>query len=100
MSVDWSIKFGDILVVVGFVGTLWIYTMKIGGFVYNARAMQEELRGLKMEMQKMSDVLTQLAVQKTRLDAQAERQNLLDARIEDLRKGKGYIVAEQGKMSF
>lgn len=40
----------------------------------------------------MREVVTTLAVQKERLDTQGQRLNVLDARVEDLRNGRGYIT--------
>jgi hypothetical protein len=42
-------------------------------------------------MEKFSAALTELAVQKSRLDSQGERLNLMDRRYEELRHGEGFV---------
>lgn len=48
------------------------------------KAMQDELKGL-------AKVMTTQAVQTERLDTQSKRMVMLEQRIEDLRRGRGYV---------
>lgn len=55
------------------------------------KAMQDELKGL-------ASVITTQAVQTERLNNQSKRMVMLEQRIEDLRRGRGYVndAREQG----
>lgn len=48
------------------------------------KMMQEELKGL-------AKIVTEQAVQSQRLNDQGRRMTMLEARIEDLRRGRGYV---------
>lgn len=89
---DWTIRLGDVLVFVGLLATLFLFVTRIGGYVYSNEVMMKDITELKSAIRDITRVLTEVAVQKTRLDAQAERQNLLERRLEDLRHGRGFIV--------
>lgn len=52
----------------------------------------EEIKELKKGFEKVADILTQLAVQHTRLNSMSERVALLDQRYEELRHGEGYVL--------
>ena len=52
-------------------------------------AMQQELKGL-------ANVVTKLAVQDERMNNQGQRINLLEAKIEALRRGEGFVAGARG----
>lgn len=94
--IDWNIRFGDLLVVASLVGTALVYAFKSGRFAESIERMQEEIREMKEVAKAMSKVVTNMAVQNTRLDTAAERLNTMDKKIEDLRRGDGYIRGPKG----
>ena len=51
--------------------------------------MQQELKGL-------ANVVTKLAVQDERMNNQGQRINLLEAKIEALRRGEGFVAGARG----
>lgn len=51
----------------------------------------KEITEIKNEVRAFGVVLTDVAVQKTRLDSQGERLNLLDRRYDELRHGEGFV---------
>jgi hypothetical protein len=70
--------------------------IQLGGFIIggiiiavsmrnNLSFLQREVVDLKLEIKKLGDILTTLAVQETRLD-------YMDRQIDDLRHGRGRIV--------
>lgn len=80
-TIEYTIKVGDILTLVGFIvgGLGFVYSMR-GDLKMLARDVQAQ--GKKIE--KLESVITAQAVQTQRLDD-------LDRRIEDLRHGRGYV---------
>lgn len=54
------------------------------------KAMQEELKGL-------AKIVTTQAVQGERLNEQSRRMTMLEQRIEDMRRGKGYVQDHRAK---
>lgn len=50
-----------------------------------------EIKELRSEMKQFGTVLTQMAVQKERLDMIASRLSLLDSRVEEMRHGEGFV---------
>jgi len=55
-----------------------------------------EISELKSEVSQVGQVLTKLAVQSERLDHITQRQNMIDRRMDDLRRGDGYIHGPRG----
>lgn len=94
--IDWNVRVGDILVVVSLAGTCIFYAFRSGRFAESIITMQREIKELKDVAKAMAVVVTGQAVQSTRLDAQTERLNILDKRVEDLRKGDGFIRGHHG----
>jgi uncharacterized membrane protein len=83
--IDWSIRLGDILVLLGFGGALLVYASKVGSFTKSIEVMQSEITQLKTVAQRFADVLTTVAVQKNEIDH-------IRTDVEDLKRGRGYIV--------
>ena len=94
MSIEWSVRFGDVLVIASFAGWGLLYIFKVGGYAQVGSEMKKDIEELKADVKNMTKVLIELSVQKTRLDLMAERINRQDALLDELRHGKGYIIAK------
>jgi cell division protein FtsB len=57
----------------------------------------EQVSEMQKEIKSMADVIARLAVQTSRLDSLSERFNTLDARIEEMRHGRGYVERDNRK---
>lgn len=93
--IDWNVRVGDILVVVSLAGTCIFYAFRSGRFAESIITMQREIREMKEVAKSLAVIITQQAVQTVRMDSQGERLNSLDDKIEDLRRGDGYIIAHR-----
>lgn len=51
----------------------------------------DELKDVKTKIEKIGELVTDLAVQKSRLDSLDKRYDTLDQRWEELRHGKGFV---------
>lgn len=89
---DWNVRFGDVLVIISFVAIVAVQIFRAGRVPLMMENMQQDLRDQKQSIQKISDTLVQVAVQKTRLDGQQEQMTILQRQIEDMRNGRGFIV--------
>jgi hypothetical protein len=94
--IDWSIKVGDIATLVGLAGTCVLYAYRSGKFAESMEQVKKQLEEMKDVAKDTAKLLTQVAVQNTRLDNFTERQNMTDKRVEDLRRGNGWITGGQG----
>lgn len=94
--IDWNIRFGDLLVVASMGGAGIVYAFRSGRFAETVTGMQKEIKELKDIAKSLASFVTTQAVQSTRLDNQGERLNILDKRVEDLRRGHGYIRGHKG----
>lgn len=90
--IDWNVRIGDILVVVSLAGTAIFYAFRSGRFAESIITMQKEITELKEVAKSLTVIITQQAVATVRMDSQGERLNILDKRIEDLRRGEGIIT--------
>lgn len=90
--IDWNFRIGDIAVILSLAGTGIFYAFRSGRFAQSIITMQREITELKEVAKSLAVIITNQAVQTVRLDTQGERLNLLDRRIEDLRRGEGIIV--------
>lgn len=76
--------------------TLGLILFSVAGFywktTYDATLFRETLVEIKVEIKDLHKVVVELATQKQRLDSQGDRLNRLDARMDQLREGKGYIL--------
>lgn len=95
--IDWSFRAGDLLVVVSLIGTCLFYATKVGRFTENIINMKGEIKELKEVAKSLAVIITQQAVSTVRLDAQGERLDHLDDKIERIRRGEG--LATEGKIS-
>lgn len=55
------------------------------------KAFQMEMSKMQLELRALAQVITKQAVQDERLNDQSRRMNNLEQRIEDLRRGRGYV---------
>lgn len=95
MTIDWNVRIGDVLVVVSLAGTCIFYAFRSGRFAESIIYMQKEITELKEVSKSLMVVITNQAVQTVRLDSQGERLNLMDDKIERLRRGEG-LAAKSG----
>lgn len=89
--VEWNIRIGDVAVIASLVGSCLFYAFRSGRFAESLLTMQREISELKEVARSLSVIITNQAVQTVRLDSQGERINILDKRLEDLRRGEGLI---------
>jgi len=94
--IDWNVRVGDILVVVSLAGTCLFYAFRSGQFAESIKTMQREIKDLKEVAKSLAAVVTTQAVQSNRLDTAAERLNMMDRKIEELRHGDGFIAGRRG----
>lgn len=90
--IDWTVNLGNMLVIAGLFGSLIIYAFRSGRFAQTIAAMKEDIVEMKEVSKELSRIITSMAVQTSRMDSAAERVNLLDKRIEELRKGNGWVT--------
>lgn len=98
--IDWSVRFGDILVMVSFLVSAIIFAgtvlIKIGSFTtgFNIKmdVMQTDMKDMKDWQRAMQATLTAVAVQQSKLDAVDRRLTIIDESIDDIRHGRGFIV--------
>ena len=55
------------------------------------KGIREELSEMEKEMKSLASVLTQIAVQTTRIDLMGERLNIIDRRVDEMRHGQGFV---------
>ncbi len=89
--VEWNIRIGDVAVIASLVGSCLFYAFRSGRFAESLLTMQKEISELKEVAKSLTVIITNQAVQTVRLDSQGDRLNILDKRIEDLRRGDGLI---------
>lgn len=87
--IDWTINIGHILTFVGFVATLVSFIYAVKGQVIG---MKVEIKAIRQELTKMSDVLITLGRQDERLTA-------MDRRIDDLQHGRGFVLEVPNKVT-
>jgi K+/H+ antiporter YhaU regulatory subunit KhtT len=69
----------------------------IGGYALvirndeNRKSLEKQISNIQEELKALGKIMTQMAVQTTRIDAISQRVNLLDQRVDDLRHGKGIV---------
>jgi len=61
------------------------------------KAFQKELAKMQQELSALAQVITKQAVQDERLNAQSQRMLMLEQRVEDLRRGRGYVQNHQAE---
>jgi hypothetical protein len=71
------------------------YAMVVRNDVKNS-SLEMQISKMDKQLESLSEVVTKLAVQDERLNNQGLRINLLDSRIEALRRGDGFIAGARG----
>jgi hypothetical protein len=83
------------LELVGFLGSAALILFRMGRiterFEMIGQQQATEITALKLSVEKLSLLMTEVALQKQRLDTMDRRQELMDKRYEDLRRGVGKI---------
>jgi hypothetical protein len=83
------------LELVGFLGSAALILFRMGRiterFEMIGKYQAQEITELKIGVEKLSLLMTEVALQKQRLDTMDFRQGVLDKRYEDLRRGVGKI---------
>ena len=88
--IDWSVRLGDILVLVGLGGAVVTFAFKVGVFTRGMESMRSEITDLKDVAKSVANVLTTVAVQKNELEH-------LRTDVDDLKRGRGFIVEGHGR---
>jgi cell division protein FtsB len=95
-SLDTGLK---VVEIASILGSMAVVFYKMGGVTSRVETLlaqsANEISSLKSSIQAMSEVVTKVAVQSTRLDNQADRIAATERHIEDLRHGDGFIVKRQ-----
>lgn len=91
-NLDTTLRLAELVTLIGG-GAIIVFRMgrMTERFELIGQRQADEISELKRAVGRFGDVLTDLAVQKNRLDSQAERINLLDKRYEELRHGEGFV---------
>ncbi len=89
---DLVLKIATLISIIGGGGVIvWRMSRMATRFEIIGDTQAREIGSIKDEIIAMRALMTAVAVQKERLDTQAERLNLLDRRYEELRHGEGYV---------
>lgn len=94
--IDWNIRVGDLVIMASFAASILLFAYRAGGLSQKFDDVKSDLDELKSQQGKLLTLLTQVAVQESRLDTLGDQVNTLDKRIEDMRRGYGFIV-ERGQ---
>lgn len=100
MTIDWTLNIGNLAVIIGFL-------FAVAGFYFRNEGMREDVVDIKKELKVLNQTVTEVALQKQRLDSADTRQNELarrinaveekfDRRFEELRRGEGLIMERRG----
>lgn len=90
--IDWNFRIGDVAVILSLAGTCVFYAFRSGRFAESIMVMQKEITELKDVSKSLAMIITAQAVASVRMDTQGERLNIIDKRVEDLRRGEGLIT--------
>lgn len=96
MTIDWTLNVGSLLALFGFLFTVAVF------YVRN-ESMREDVVDIKRDIKSLNQIVTEVAIQKQRLDGTDVRLNELsrrinaveekfDKRFDELRRGEGPIV--------
>lgn len=81
MTIDWTINLTSVGTFLVFVAGLFMHA---GALRSNYQGLRLDIVDLKVEIKKLGDVLTKLAVQESRLDR-------IEEAIKELRHGEGFV---------
>lgn len=85
--IDWQVRVGDLMVMASFLGGGIIYAFRTGRFTETVSTMRRDIDLTIVTMKELVATVTRIAVQEERLDAQAERMNIMHRDIQDIRRG-------------
>lgn len=95
VAFEWNIRAGDILTIVGMLAMAasFVYRRGRGESTLESTvlAAMEQIEGMKRQLEGLAEVVTAQAVQNNRIDNLAEQVSSIDRRVEDMRRGNGYI---------
>jgi septal ring factor EnvC (AmiA/AmiB activator) len=63
---------------------------------WSTRSLKEQMEGMQAELKKLAEVITQQAVQTTRIDNLNSQVATLEREVSDLRRGNGWIIRNRG----
>jgi hypothetical protein len=96
-SLDLILKVGEIVTIIGSVGvglfTIGRSTSRMETLI---TTQAEDIIGVKTELKKLTDVITVQAVQTTRIDNLSSLITSVDKRVEELRRGVGWVTGRKG----
>lgn len=84
----WEISLGSLLTVLSVMGVGFGFYYQT---LYDSRRFKSDINEIKTDLKVLNKIIADLAVQTSRLDNQAERLNRFDARLDELRHGKGFV---------
>jgi hypothetical protein len=92
---EWTVKFSDILVMLGalYVGTTVLLkrVKNDGSSQHLVQGIAEDIEGVKDELKALAKVITDLAVQDTKITNLSNQYFMLQRTVEDLRRGSGWV---------
>lgn len=106
-TLDTALKLVEIVSFVG-AGLIFIFRGGVGTQKMEAaisalkdltEAQGEQISELRTDFKQVTGILTQLAVQNTKLESIDKRVNMLDQRYEELRHGEGFVFPLSAHMS-
>lgn len=93
--IDWTISIGNISVLFGISCSMLLYAFRSGKFAESIEAMKEDMKEMKEVSKELAKLLTVVAVQTSEMNNTNERVNILDKRVDDLRRGHGWITGHE-----
>jgi len=93
MAIDWTISVGSIIQVLAIAGGGMLVLVSMRNTV---SVLQRDVASIQVEIKKMGDILTKMAVAETRLDNTDTRLTSLERDVRDLRRGEGFIRGTAG----
>ena len=93
MNIDWTISVGSLIQVAAIAGggLLVLITMR-----NTVSVLQRDVASIQIEIKKMGDILTKMAVAETRLDDTDTRLTNVERDLRDLRHGQGFVRGPAG----
>jgi hypothetical protein len=63
---------------------------------WSNQALKDQLLGMEEELKQLAKVITEKAVQSTRIDNLVSQVTMLQRNVEDLRRGNGFVRGQRG----
>jgi len=93
MQIDWTISVGSIIQVLAIAGGGMLVLVSMRNTV---SVLQRDVASIQVEIKKMGDILTKMAVAETRLDDTDMRLTNVERDLRDLRHGQGFVRGPAG----